>query len=86
VKEVFNFGKRRKAWSRSGGNKKGGHQGGANKSRQTVKYEQLPAVDTDCLKYDGELAERRGAMYQGPGPQARGRRGGQLNVAAKFTK
>eukprot|EP01049_Picozoa_sp_SAG25_P000793 SAG25_NODE_29_length_20738_cov_25.829546_7_plen_726_part_00 len=54
-------GKRRSSrFSRSGGDRKKGRQGGEDKPRAQVKYEQLPGVDT--AKYDGELAERRGAI------------------------
>jgi hypothetical protein len=56
-------GKRRSSrFGRSGGDRKKGRQGGEDKPRAQVKYEQLPGVDTDCLRYDGELAERRGAI------------------------
>ena len=56
--------KRKRSFSRSGGNRKAGKQGSPehDRDRSYVKYEELLLIDPANLKYAGELAERKSAI------------------------
>ena len=56
--------KRKRSFSRSGGDRKAGMQGSPteDRDRSYVKYEELLLIDPANLKYAGELAERKSAI------------------------